>query len=847
VVRPPSSAPEDQGRFLPGSILGERYRIVSLLGRGGMGEVYRADDLKLGVTVALKFLPRDLREDPSKHERFLSEVRLARQISHPNVCRVFDVGEAEGQHFFSMEYIDGEDLASLLRRIGRLPAEKAAQIARQLCAGLAAAHELGILHRDLKPGNVMLDGRGRARITDFGLAALAGEVQGAEVFAGTPAYMAPEQLAGETVSVKSDLYALGLVLYELFTGTPAFAEASVRERLDRQRSATPSRPSSHVDDIDPAAERAILQCLEHDPSSRPASAGAVASALPGGDPLAAAMAAGETPSPELVAQAGGEGALSRPIAWLGLVAVVAALGLSLWVSERTDLLNQVAFPRSPQGLQDRAREMIRTLGYTEPPADSMYGFDTDVGYIARQQVSPDARTGPEPGAARRAPILFWYRQSPTPLTPLTTFLRILPLDDPPPRSQPGMVRIVLTLDGRLEGFLAATQGLDLAPGLEPGASGEPDVEGLFALAGLDLGTFRAAQPREVPSVFGDRRLAWEETTGSAPPRRIEATFWQGRLVTFESTGPWSQPEGWSPGLRFGYVGEALQPVAVFVIGFILFAVLAAAVLAHRNLRAGRGDLRGASTIAGLVGGLRFLAWVFGVHHAVSLEEWGALGEAVGLALMTAAFAWVGYLAVEPHFRRHWPTQLVTWSRLLEGRVRDPMVGRHLLLGLLVGLLYGSTQLVAGADADLGRVYDSGLARLVRVPFSITVGLVFASLPALLHFVLRSRRFAATALVVTMFGFTWLAGISIGPLAGLGLAIAATIALPGVLLGAGLLPMVVTVLVSSWVQNYPLTLDRSVWFFPDSMVTLGVLLALSLWAFYHALGGQPMFGEEADET
>ena len=137
-----------------------------------MGEVYRADDLKLGVTVTLKFLPRELRQDPKKHDRFLSEVRLARQISHPNVCRVFDVGEAQGQHFFSMDYIDGEDLASLLRRIGRLPSEKAAQIARQLCAGLAAAHEFGILHRDLKPGNVMLHGRGRARITDFGLARL---------------------------------------------------------------------------------------------------------------------------------------------------------------------------------------------------------------------------------------------------------------------------------------------------------------------------------------------------------------------------------------------------------------------------------------------------------------------------------------------------------------------------------------------------------------------------------------------------------------------------------------------------------------------------------------------------
>ena len=131
------------GSFLPGSMLGGRYRIVSLAGRGGMGEVYRADDLKLGVTVALKFLPQELQADPSRLERFLGEVRIARKISHSNVCRVFDVGEFEGHHFFSMEYVYGEDLRSLLKRIGRVPREKAGQIALQLCSGLSAAHELG--------------------------------------------------------------------------------------------------------------------------------------------------------------------------------------------------------------------------------------------------------------------------------------------------------------------------------------------------------------------------------------------------------------------------------------------------------------------------------------------------------------------------------------------------------------------------------------------------------------------------------------------------------------------------------------------------------------------------------
>src|SRR5262250_1935524 len=209
-----SSDPISGGRFAPGQILAERYRIVALVGRGGMGEVYRAEDLTLSQVVAIKFLPQKLSQDPATLSRFHSEVRVARQVSHPNVCRVFDIGEAEGSLFLTMEYVDGEDLASVVRRIGRLSPDKATEIARQICAGLAAAHERGVIHRDLKPANVMLDGAGKVRITDFGLAGIAASIEGAEIRAGTPAYMAPEQLEGKEVTVKSDIYSLGLILYE---------------------------------------------------------------------------------------------------------------------------------------------------------------------------------------------------------------------------------------------------------------------------------------------------------------------------------------------------------------------------------------------------------------------------------------------------------------------------------------------------------------------------------------------------------------------------------------------------------------------------------------------------------
>ena len=252
-----TSSATGEGRFAPGTLLLGRYRIVALLGRGGMGEVYRATDLTLNQPVALKFLPEGAIRDERALARLLDEVRIARQVSHPNVCRVYDIGEIEGQRFLSMEYVDGEDLASLLRRIGRVPPDKALEIARKVCAGLAAAHDKGVLHRDLKPANVMLDGRGNVLIADFGLAAVSGQVETHEIRHGTPAYMAPEQLSGKEVTVKSDIYALGLLLYEIFTGKRAFEAGSLAELIKLEESTPPASLTTLVKDIDPAVERVI--------------------------------------------------------------------------------------------------------------------------------------------------------------------------------------------------------------------------------------------------------------------------------------------------------------------------------------------------------------------------------------------------------------------------------------------------------------------------------------------------------------------------------------------------------------------------------------------------------------
>ena len=274
-----------------------------------MGEVYRADDLRLGQAVALKLLSAPASGGRDALDRFAREVRLARGIVHANVCRVFDIGEADGWTYLSMEYVDGETLASVRQRIGRLPLEKALDVARQLCAGLGAAHAHGVLHRDLKPSNIMLDGRGRVRIMDFGIATRLGEP--VRDLAGTPAYMAPEQLTSAIATERSDLFALGLVLYEVFTGATVFA---VRTFDERARASFDPHALVFRNGLDPQIAETVRACLALHPADRPTSAAEVAAQLPGGDAISAALAEGRMLPPDIVASADRSRPMSPPLA-----------------------------------------------------------------------------------------------------------------------------------------------------------------------------------------------------------------------------------------------------------------------------------------------------------------------------------------------------------------------------------------------------------------------------------------------------------------------------------------------------------------------------------------------------
>src|SRR5579871_3540456 len=530
-----------EGRFLPGRLIAGRYRIIALLGKGGMGEVYRADDLTLGQAVAMKFLPDEATRNEGLLERFRNEVRIARRVSHPNVCRVYDVGEVDGQSFFTMEYVDGEDLASLLRRIGRLPQDKAVEMARQLCAGLAAAHTKGVLHRDLKPANIMLDGRGQVVITDFGLAGIADDIRGPEVRSGTPAYMAPEQLAGKEVSTLSDIYALGLVLYEIFTGKRAFAEKKAGPRADYDH--TPSRPTSVVKDLDPLIERVILRCLEEDPASRPPNALAISAALPGGDPLAAALAAGETPSPEMVAAAGETVGVRPKVAILCFAAVLVALAIVAFLGVHYTGLDRMHLEQTPEVLAQKAREMTARLGYPDRPLDTAYGIDFDGDF----QDSVEKNDKPHPNwdavlPGRPSLLYFWYRQSPNYMFAEGYRDQLLNpgivTNSDPPTTLSGMINIHLDPQGRLIHFLA------IPPQKESSAvpSGPFDWNLLFSEAGLDLTKFQKVEPQWNSLASSDTRVAWTGVwPGTTRPLRVEAASLRGKPVYFALVGDWTKP------------------------------------------------------------------------------------------------------------------------------------------------------------------------------------------------------------------------------------------------------------------------------------------------------------------
>ena len=844
----PARVSASDGRFAAGVLVTGRYQIIGLLGKGGMGEVYRANDLTLDQPVALKFLPEAMARDAGMLARFHNEVRIARQVSHPNVCRVYDLGEADGRPYLSMEYIDGEDLGSLLHRIGRLPADKALEFARRICAGLAAAHDKGVLHRDLKPSNIMIDSQGQVFITDFGLAAVTGELREAQAREGTPAYMAPEQLAGHEVTARSDIYALGLVLYEMFAGKRPFEAGSLAEMIKMQQSA-PASLTTVAKDADPAVERVIERCLATDPRQRPASALAVAAALPGGDPLAAALAAGETPSPDLVAAAGQQVGI-RPVLGLAcLAATIAGLAAVMFLSPRTQLISQVAMEHPPEVLAEKGRDLARALGYTAKPMGVARGFAYDrdyLQYVEDHEKSP-ARWAHRMGNAQPPAIVFWYRESPRPLEPEAFGAGTVDPDDPPPILS-GMVSVTLDPQGRLVEFNAMPPQVDKASGEVP----PPDWKRLFDAAGLDMQRFSAATPLWTPLGICDARAAWTGVLPNGPPSpvSVEAAAWRGKPIYFQIVGPWTRPKR----MQSFMFNSSMQDLAFTGLGISGVLLVAAVLLARNNTRQGRGDRRGALRLASFTACVYMLIWVFGGSHVAGFGELALFFGALSYALLLAGAVWVLYMAIEPIARRRWPHSMIGWNRLLAGGIRDPLVGRDVLVGLTFGMVAALLKLnqvaLLGSGSMPSTVVQLGpllgvtgavAGWLTVIPSCVLQALGWFVLIFVLRVITRRDWLAAGAFVALYMALSYVvAGPSSRVLSALFGGVA-TALLVFTMVRFGLVALIAAFFANVLLLLFPITSDFSAWYAGPSLFALLSLAVMAILAFRFSLAGRPLFG------
>jgi serine/threonine-protein kinase len=847
-----TSPPASEVRYLPGALLQGRYRIVGPIGRGGMGEVYRAEDTRLGQTVALKFLPPGLALDAAARERFYAEVRIGRQVSHPNVCRLYDLVEIDGHPCLAMEFVDGEDLATLLRRIGRLPVDKAVDIARDICAGLAAVHDKGVVHRDLKPANIMVDGRGRARLTDFGIAALAEDAAGEGGLVGTLAYLAPEQLDGAPATVQSDLYALGLVLFEAFTGHAVYAPRSVHELRDLQAQTGPPSFTGSVRDAPPGVERMLQQCLLRDPSQRPASALEVLAALPGGDPLQAALAAGETPSPAMVAAAGAIGDLKVSVAWALLLAVLGMFTLAAWLSQRSTVIGIVRPELAPPVLEARAQDVLASLGRERPRfRKGFFDFDTGVLQTSRMDGSAAAAAGANP----LLPLRYVLRGSDVPMVarerPKTLFVpselgRVTLVD--PPMDAPGQSRVILDARGRLVEFVAVPSATTPAV-VHPA---DVDWSAPLAATGLDLATLHDSPPQHVAPVDTDSKRAWLGTfPGSTVPVRVEAASLHGQPVFFTLRPPTADSGGTavldSPLLR-----ASLWLALLF--GLVMLAVVIA--LARRNVRRGRDDRAGALRLG------IFLFFALGIAFQVRADHVPAVDEEISLAinggaqaLFFAALAALYYLAFEPVARRTWPGLLISWTRLLGGRWRDPMVGRDVLLGMAGGAaMLLCVHLSAVVPSGFGHVQQPPLAQVSSTLTGLrhegyffllmtymAIGFpVFASLDLyLMRALLRWMPLAHLALYA-FFVLTFAVAIVYLPPAEPAMLLYTAIWY-ALFARAGLLAAGAALYTTTMLGCVPLTLDTELWYADRTWLALGAFGSVAIFAFRQALAGKPAIG------
>lgn len=822
-----AAAVSETQRIPVGQVVAGRYRVLGLLGRGGVGEVYRAHDLRLGQDVALKFLRADRLTRPARWADFAAEVRLARRVSHPNVNRVHDLGEWNGERFISMELVEGEDLNSLLRREGPMTPDAAIDLARQLAAGLGAAHDRGVLHRDLKPANVMLDAAGQVRLTDFGIA-LGGASEEPAVLVGTPQYMAPELFSGGAPTVQSDLFALGTVLAECLGGRPAPSADATTAYNPTVRGPRARLPP----DVPAELAQVIERCLTLDPTQRPRSAYEILAELPGRDPVQAALDEGRLPSPQAVAATNLKRPLSARDTWrlAGLVAVL--LLVVVLLSDRTHLAPRLEQAAPPAAMAEKAHQTLSQLGYETDKANYEHGYSNESAHPDRGTgAALEARTLQWPSDQQQK-VLYWYHADADADTPPAwgELARQMADGDAAPVVQ-------LDASGRLREFRAPLE--------QAGAARQaPSWESVFRLADLDFKKARPEAANGQPPAGLEHWQAWRlDQGGEQPPQYVHAALVDGRLALFAV-----RPTANVNDLLLADV-QGGTPPRQFMLRVALQVVLLAVslVLAVRNVRCGGADVRGAGMLAALVAALCALEWVFYVRHSQTLiEEVAAAYWWLAHSTLLVVFAATGYLGLEPLVRGRWPQTLVGLERLERGNWRDGVVAREVLLGLVVGV---AAQLLLqalclwppspGGGPAIGLAGDGrhwlGLAPALGTVVHLWINALWIGVGSLLVMcVLRTilRREALAGLLfcfvfallqVTRHGWEGDRSWALGLLQG--------VAMWLLLVRGGALAAIVGPAVFGMLAAAPLTTNLGAWYAGVSLVSLGLvgaLLAGAVW-------------------
>jgi len=599
--------------------------------------------------------------------------------------------------------------------------------------------------------------------------------------------------------------------------------------------------------------------LEKDPSNRPASALQVAAALPGGDPLAAALAAGETPSPEMVAAAGEKEGLNPRVGLLCLAGVCILLVLLVGIAKRTKAVSYIPFGPSPEVLTAKANEMIRSFGYTDAPADSAQSFTMQqdyLRYISETMKTPtrweDLRQDEPPS------LLFWYRQSPillTPLSPVDNLIygRVQP--DEPPLTHSGSRFIGLSPQGKMQVFRAIPPQVDDPPTEPPRA---PDWSKLFAAAGLEQSQFKVVAPRWYPLAWGDTRAAWEGSWPNHPeiPLRVEAAGYRGRPIFFTQISPWDKAARMQEPVRS--LQNSLSQWFSFA---ILLTVLGLGVwMARNHLITGRGDMRGAMRLAAFVVIVGMVNWALLAHHVSSVFEVVLFILALSVSLFFGMVTWLLYAALEPYVRKYWPDTLISWSRMLAGKFSDPVFARDVLLGTLFGLTSSILE-------QLQPLVEAGLGKPPMRPFGMGSSYVLEGIRGSIATVLyqASSSFSSALLIFFLFFLfrlifrrNWLAAVvmsllfcipSLGaqnPLIDALFTAPFFLAYLYILYRFGLVALTVLYFIDQLADQMPLAMPLGAWWTEGGVVALIAILAVALYSFHVSRAGKPIFAGKALE-